>query len=77
LAVLEEVAQMDSKTGHEPAGSSPRRAFEKVHSVIRGDKYMVGAYPPEWHEREPATERPPVVVLTEAAGAEPAVPVAR
>jgi hypothetical protein len=68
---------MTSRTDHEPSGAS-LSAFGRLRSVVRGDKYMVGAYPPEWHERTPTTERPPVVSAREAAAVEPAaVPMAR
>jgi hypothetical protein len=38
----------------EPASSPGRRnpastVLAKLLSVIRGDKYLVGAYPPDWH----------------------------
>lgn len=35
---------LQSRRGN--AGSSP---FAKLLSVIRGDKYMANAYPPDWH----------------------------
>ena len=31
-----------------PRRSPPVRLARKVMSVLRGDKYMAGAYPPEW-----------------------------
>jgi hypothetical protein len=36
-----------------PRGSAPVRLGRKVMSVLHGDKYMAGAYPPEW--QDPAT----------------------
>jgi hypothetical protein len=37
------------------------RPLAKAMSILRGDKYMVGAYPPQWHgdaaARDSATVR--------------------
>jgi hypothetical protein len=34
----------------------PSKALAKLLSVIRGDKYMVDAYPPAWHNAARAHE---------------------
>ena len=39
-------------------GSSP---FAKLLSVIRGDKYMANAYPPDWHSAATARDGDEVV----------------
>jgi hypothetical protein len=72
--VLGKVADMQTKPTSEPTGSPvsgvipepvrPRnpasRVLAKVLSALRGDKYMVGAYPPEWRgaaaDAEPGTK---------------------
>lgn len=33
-----------------PRGSAPVRLGRKVMSVLHGDKYLAGAYPPEWQD---------------------------
>jgi hypothetical protein len=70
--VLEKVADMQTELISEPTGSRvpgvipepnrPRSSVRaKLLSALRGDKYMVGAYPPEWrgaahaHDAEPGT----------------------
>jgi hypothetical protein len=61
--VLEKVADMQTESTSEPTGSPvpgvipepirPRNpassVLAKLVSALRGDKYMVGAYPPDWH----------------------------
>jgi hypothetical protein len=56
-----------------PRRSPPVRLVRKAISVLRGDKYMVGAYPPEW--QAPAA-RPDMAARTDgpAAAAADAVP---
>ena len=34
------------------------RMLAKLVSTLRGDKYMVGAYPPEWRGASPARDAP-------------------
>ena len=73
--MLEKVADMQTELISEPTGSRvpgvipepirPRNpassVLAKLASALRGDKYMVGAYPPEWrgaahaHDAEPGT----------------------
>ena len=36
------------RTASSPGRSAPVRLVRKVISVLRGDKYLIGAYPPEW-----------------------------
>ena len=38
-----------------PSRQPSRSAFGRVMSVLHGDKYMAGAYPPEWTD---ASSRP-------------------
>ena len=61
--MLGKVADMQTEPTGEPTGSPvprvmpepirPRnpasRALATLLSALRGDKYMVGAYPPDWH----------------------------
>jgi len=73
--VLGKVADMQTEPTSEPTGARvpgvipkpirPRTpassVLAKLVSALRGDKYMVGAYPPEWrgaalaHDAEPST----------------------
>jgi len=39
-----------------PRRSPPARLARRVMSVLRGDKYMAGAYPPEWAGSPTAVE---------------------
>jgi hypothetical protein len=39
-----------------PRRSPPARLVHKAMSVLRGDKYMAGAYPPEWAGSPTAVE---------------------
>jgi hypothetical protein len=71
--VLEKVADMQTQLTSEPTGSRvpgvipepirPRnpasRVLAKLVSVLRGDKYMVLAYPPEWRGAARAREAEP------------------
>ncbi len=62
---------MLSKTVADASGSSrvpverpPQRAstrWGRFIGIVHGDKYMVGAYPPEWQERAPAASAGNVV----------------
>ena len=47
------------RTAASPGRSAPVRLARKVLSVLRGDKYLIGAYPPEWQasSRRPADVR--------------------
>ena len=61
--MLGKVAAMQSEATSEPTGlrvptgmpepirsrDPARRVRAKLSSAQRGDKYMVGAYPPDWH----------------------------
>ena len=56
--------------------SAPVRVARRVMGVLRGDKYLVGAYPPEWG---PSSTRPDAAARTAptpmtAADATPATP---
>lgn len=42
---------MRSKTVSGESHSSFAQAIARLRGVIHGDKYLVGAYPPEWDER--------------------------
>jgi hypothetical protein len=54
-----------------PGGRQPVRfVLRKVMSALRGDKYMVGAYPPDWA----ASSTRPDQVRRSADGAPPAAP---
>jgi hypothetical protein len=71
--VLGKVADMQTKPTSEPTGSRvpgvipepirPRNTASsvlgKLVSALRGDKYMVGAYPPEWRGATPAYDVEP------------------
>ena len=46
------------------------RMLAKLVSALRGDKYMVGAYPPEWRGAAPANDAEPSTTARTA----PAVP---
>ena len=37
--------------GSEQSSSAPGSLMHRLGRWARGDKYMVGAYPPEWQER--------------------------
>ena len=66
--MLWKVADMQTEPTSEPTGSpvsrvipEPSRPRDPASSVLamllsalRGDKYMVGAYPPDWHGAAPA-----------------------
>jgi hypothetical protein len=68
--VLGKVADMQTEPTSEPTGSRvpgvipepirPRNpassVLAKLASALRGDKYMVGAYPPDWHGAAPDAE---------------------
>jgi hypothetical protein len=43
--VLGKVADMQTEPTREPTASS---VLAKLFAALRGDKYMAGAYPPEW-----------------------------
>ena len=75
--MLGKVADMQTEPTSEPTGSPvpgvipepirPRNpassALAKLLSALRGDKYMVGAYPPDWGGAAPGAEprtTPPV-----------------
>jgi hypothetical protein len=58
-----------------PLGRAPQRAatrWGRFMGIVHGDKYMVGAYPPEWQPRAPAASAGDVV----APAQEPDAPVA-
>jgi hypothetical protein len=42
-----------------PGRQPLRLAFGKVMSVLHGDKYMAGAYPPEWPAAPSGPDEPP------------------
>jgi hypothetical protein len=51
------------RPGAEAPSAPSRSAFARVMSVLHGDKYMVGAYPPDWGGAAPDAEprtTPPV-----------------
>jgi hypothetical protein len=68
VPVLGKVADMQTEPTSEPTGSpvpgaihAPIRARNpasrmrtKMLSALRGDKYMAGAYPPDWHGADAA-----------------------
>jgi hypothetical protein len=68
--VLWKVADMQTESTSEPIGSPvpgvipemtgtrnpASRVLAKLLSAIRGDKYMVGAYAPDWHAATPAPD---------------------
>ena len=68
--MLGKVAKMQTEPTTEPTGSPvpaaipyrprPRHprstVLAKLLSALRGDKYMVGAYPPDWHDRASAPD---------------------
>jgi hypothetical protein len=41
----------------EPSRNPLRAGLARLLSALRGDKYMVGAYPPEWQAPAPAVRR--------------------
>jgi hypothetical protein len=43
------------RPGAEAPSAPSRSAFARVMSVLHGDKYMVGAYPPDWPQSAVAT----------------------
>jgi hypothetical protein len=47
-AEMTAVATRPPTSTSSPRRSPPVRLARKAMSVLRGDKYMVGAYPPEW-----------------------------
>ena len=71
--MLEKVADMHTEPTSEPTGSRvpgvipepirPRNpassVLAKLVSALRGDKYMVGAYPPEWRGAARARDAEP------------------
>ncbi len=57
--------------GSEQSGNAPASLMRRLGRWARGDKYMVGAYPPEWQER--AASDAPVVPLHRPAVAASAV----
>ena len=66
--------------GSEQSSNAPGSQVRRLGRWARGDKYMVGAYPPEWQERA-ASDGPVVLVEQPAAAVDghavrvPAVPV--
>ena len=48
-----------------PTRQPKRSAFGLVMSVLHGDKYMAGAYPPEWQDVAPAAAQPATPPPTE------------
>jgi hypothetical protein len=48
-----------------PRRSPPVRLVRKVMSVLRGDKYIAGAYPPEWTGAPTAAEAVPAPTTRE------------
>jgi hypothetical protein len=56
-----------------PSKQPSRSAFGRVMSVLHGDKYMAGAYPPEWTD---ASSRPDEVSRRDAAATTDAAPAA-
>ena len=58
-----------------PVGRPPQRAstpWGRFMGVVHGDKYMVGAYPPEWQPRAPAAPAGKVVAPEQPIDALPA-----
>ena len=62
--MLGKVADMQTEPTSEPTGSPvpepirrrnpASRVRAKLLSALRGDKHMVGAYPPDWHGADAA-----------------------
>jgi len=57
--------------GSEQSGNAPASLVRRLGRGARGDRHMVGAYPPEWQER--AASDVPVVPEHRPAVAAPAV----
>ena len=52
-----------------PAGRPPQRAstpWGRFMGVVHGDKYMVGAYPPEWQPQAPGGRAGKVMAADQA-----------
>jgi hypothetical protein len=74
--VLGKVADMQTEPTSEPIGSRvprvipepirprnpARRVLAKLSSALRGDKYMIDAYPPAWRDAAPGHDAEPSAV---------------